>query len=114
MSKSYFTEGAKMVKVNFPKWSMDECMDIHEILLGKGYFVNTVSRCGCDGRYHDALQVQREDVPQLVEQCFRQRLVAEYQAEGHGKANIIFVYDYHASTIIDAVRRFQRNKEDLQ
>ncbi len=109
MSRSYFTEDAKLVKFNTPKWTFDECEAIHNILFEKGYFMNCVSRRACDGKYHDAWQVEREDVPRLVEQLFRQRIVAEYQPEGHGKAAIIFGYDYHASTILDAVRRFWKN-----
>lgn len=111
MSRSYLTEDAKLVKMTFPKWTFEECSIIQQTLYTKGYFTNCVSRIGCDGKYHDALQVEREDVPQLVEQLFRQRLVAEFQAEGHGKASINFVYDYSAETIIDAVRRFQNRRE---
>lgn len=111
MSRSYFTEDQKLVKFNFPKWTFDDCYTIRDTLYDKGYFVNCVSRVGADGKWHDALEVQREDVPQLVEQFFRQRLVAEYQAEGSYKASIIFSYGYAAETIIDAVSRFQKNKK---
>lgn len=111
MTQSYFTEDQKLVKYNYPKWTMDECDIIRETLGNKCYFVNCVSRIGADGEWHDALQVERADVPVLVEQLFRQRLVAEYQAEGHYKAAIIFSYDYAAETIITAVNRFQKNKE---
>ena len=110
MSEPYLTEDAKMASSPWPKWTFDECYKIREILYDKGYFINCVSRVGCDRRYHDAWQVQREDVPRLVEQLFRQRLVAEFQAEGHGLASINFCYDYHADTIISAVERFQKNK----
>ena len=111
MSKSYFTEDAKMFKAPVKRWSLEECSQIHETLYSKGYRVNCVSRVGCDRRYHDALQVEREDVPMLIEQLFRQRLVVEVQAEGKYKASINFVYDYPAETIIDACRRFQRRKK---
>ena len=111
MTESYFTEDQKMYISNFPKWNFDECYRIQEILHEKGYFMNCVSRVGCDRKNHDAWQVEREDVPRLVEQLFRQRLVVEVQAEGHGKASINFVYDYHADTIISAVKRFWRNKK---
>ncbi len=113
MTQSYFTENQKIVKYNYPKWSMEECDLIRETLCSKGYFTNCVSRIGADGKWHDALQVERADVPQLVEQLFRQRLVAEYQAEGHYKAAIIFSYDYAPETIISAVNRFQKNKEGV-
>ena len=112
MTQSYFTEDQKLVKYNFPKWTMEECDIIRETLWNKGYFVNCVSRIGADGEWHDALQVEREDVPQLVEQFFRQRLVAEYQAEGSYKASIIFSYNYSAETIIASIKRFQKNKEE--
>ena len=112
MTRSYFTEDQKLLKLATPKWTWDECNVIHEILFSKGYFVNCVSRVACDRKSHDSLQVERDDVPQLVEQLFRQRLVAEVQAEGSYKASIIFGYDYHASTIIDAVNRFQKNKRN--
>ena len=110
MSKAYLNEEAKLAVTNFPKWSFDDCYKIREILYDKGYFINCVSRMGCDRKYHDSWQVQRGDVPQIIEQLFRQRLVVEVQAEGSYKAAITFVYDYHASTIIDAVSRFQKNK----
>ena len=110
MSRSYFTEDQKLVKFNFPKWTFDECYTIRDILYDKGYFINCVSRVACDGRTHDAWQVQRADVPQLIEELFRQRLVVEVQAEGSYKAGIIFGYDYAAETIITAVKRFRNNK----
>lgn len=111
MNRSYLTEDAKLIKMVFPRWSAKDCETIRETLYTKGYFTNCVLRIGSDGKYHDALQVEREDVPQLVEQLFRQRLVAEYQAEGNYKASINFVYDYAAETIIDAVRRFQNRRD---
>lgn len=109
MTESYFTEDQKMYTSNFPKWNFDECYLIQEILMDKGYPMNCVTRVGCDRKWHDAWQVQRADVPRLIEQLFRQRLAVEVQAEGHGKASINFVYDYHPDTIIAAVRRFWRN-----
>ena len=54
--------------------------------------------------------MERADVPQLVEQLFRQRLVAEFQAEGKYHAAIIFSHDFAAETSINAVSRFQKNK----
>ena len=111
MTRSYFTEDAKMFKASTPRWSLQDCETIHKLLTEKGYITNCVSRVGCDRKYHDALQVQRTDIPFLIEQCFRQRLVVEVQAEGHGKASINFVYDYDAVTIIDAIQRFQRRKQ---
>lgn len=112
MSKSYFTEDAKMVTFKTPAWTFEECSLIHEILCEKGYNMNCVSRIGYDGKMKEAWQVARKDVPRLVEQLFRQRIVAEFQAEGHGKAAIIFGYAYAADTIIEAVGRFQKNKEE--
>ena len=108
--EAYFTENAKMAYTSFPKWTMEDCMKMENILYDKGYYIHTVSRVGCDRKYHDAWQVNREDVPRLIEQLFRQRIAVEVQAEGHGKASINFVYDYHADTIISAVKRFWRNK----
>ena len=112
MSRSYFTEDAKLVRFKTPRWTFEDCETIHNILAEKGYFMNCVSRMACDGKWHDSWQVARKDVPRLVEQLFRQRLVAEFQTEGHGKASIIFGYDFPAETIIDAVSRFQKNKEE--
>lgn len=113
MSRAYHTENQKLVSLaNVEKWSWDDCFEIRDLLNDKGYFVNCVSRIGADKKWHDALQVYRADVPRLVEQCFRQRLVAEFQAEGHGMASIIFSYDYAAETIISCVSRFQKNKEE--
>lgn len=111
MTKAYFTEDQKLVKFHTSRWTWDEQDTIQNILREKGYNVNCVSRIACDGESHDAWQVDRDDIPQLVEELFRQRLVAEFQAEGHGKAGIIFGYDFHADTIIDAVSRFRRNKK---
>ena len=98
-----------MFKAPIARWSLEECSYIQETLSEKGYFVNCVSRIGSDRKYHDALEVEREDMPQFIEQCFRQRLVVEVQAEGHGKASVNFVYDNPARQIITAVRRFQKN-----
>lgn len=112
MTESYFTEDAKMAVTNFPKWNFDECCTIQEILIGKGYLVNIVSRVGCDRKYHDAWECNRKDVPRLVEQLFRQRFTVEVQAEGHGKASINFVYDYAAESVISAVKRFQKNNNE--
>ena len=111
-SQAYLTEDAKMYISKFPKWTFDECCIIQEILLEKGYPMNCVSRVGCDRKYHDAWMVERKDIPRLVEQLFRQRIVVEVQAEGHGKASINFVYDYAAESIIEAVGRFQKNNGD--
>lgn len=111
MSRPYLTEDAKMFQAPREAWTLEECCMIQEILYSKGYLVNCVSRVGCDRRYHDAWQVEREDIPQLIEQLFRQRLVVEVQAEGKYKASINFVYDYYAETILDAVRRFQKNNK---
>ena len=111
MSRPYFTEDEKMAYSPFPKWTFRECLKISEILHEKGYLINCVSRVGCDRRYHDAWQVERKDMPRLIEQLFRQRITVEVQAEGHGKASITFAYDYSAKTIIEAVGRFQNNKE---
>lgn len=111
MSRSYFTEDQKMFYSSFPKWTWEEQDTIREILAEKGYIVNIVSRIGCDRKSHDAWQVQREDVPMLIEQLFRQRITVEVQAEGSYKASINFCYDYSAAQIIDAVSRFQKNRE---
>lgn len=112
MSEPYFTEDMKLVKVHFPKWTLSECMIMHHILKEKGYVMNCVSRIGCDGKYHDAWEVERADVPRLIEQLFRQRITVEVQAEGHGKASINFVYDYAAETILSACKRFWKNNRE--
>lgn len=110
MSRAYFTEDEKMVASPWPRWTSKECAKIQWILVEeKGYGVDIVSRIGCDRKEHDAWQVWRKDIPQLIEQLFRQRIVVEVQAEGHNKASINFVYDYSASQIIHAVKRFQKN-----
>jgi len=109
MTEPYYTEDSKMAYSPYPKWTLSECELIHRILSDKGYPVNCVSRVGCDRKYHDAWQVQRDDMPRLIEQLFRQRITVEVQAEGHGKASINFCYDYSAETIIGAVKRFQKN-----
>lgn len=114
MTEPYFTEDQKMyASDNIPKWTFDECYIIQEVLLQKGYLVNCVSRVGCDRKYHDAWQVERKDIPRLIEQLFRQRIAVEVQAEGHGKASINFVYDYYAETIISAVKKFQKNNREV-
>lgn len=109
-TRAYFTEDQKARKLVRVPWTGQEQDTIQLILDEKGYGMMCVSRIACDGKPHDAWQVNREDVPQLVEELFRQRIVAEFQAEGHGKAGIIFGYDYYASSIIDAVSRFRRNR----
>ena len=109
MSRSYFTEDQKLITLIREPWGMNACYTIKDILNEKGYYVNCVMRIGADGKPHDALQVEREDVPQLVEQLFRQRFTVEVQAEGNGKASINFVYDYPASVVLTAVEKFQRN-----
>ncbi len=110
MSRSYFSQDQKLVSLtNQEPWSIDDCYCITDILYGKGYFVNCVSRIGADKKWHDSWHIKREDAPKLVEQLFRQRLVAEFEAEGHDMAAVIFSYDYPAETIISAVKRFQKN-----
>ena len=111
MSRAYFTEDAKMYKSPFPAWSMESKTLMEEMLLDKGYYMHVVARVGCDRKYHDAWQVQREDVPRLIEQLFRQRIAVEVQAEGKGKASINFVYDYSETQILEAVKGFWRNKQ---
>ena len=111
MSEPYFTEDAKMGYSPYPDWTPEECETIHSILLQKGYVMNCVQRVAADRIYHDAWQVQREDVPRLIEQLFRQRFTVEVQAEGHGKAAITFPYGYSGESVISAVSRFQKNKE---
>lgn len=113
MTRSYFTEDQKMVYSPFPKWNFEEQRVIRETLIMKGFFINCVSRVGCDRKYHDAWLVERDDVPQLIEELFRQRLIVEVQAEGNYKAAINFCYDYHADTIISACRRFRNKKGDV-
>lgn len=112
MGRKYFDETAKLAKSPWPKWDIEECLLIQNILQEKDYNVQCVSRIGCDRKFHDAWQVERKDVPRLVEQLFRKRIVVEVQAEGHGKASINFVYNYKASDIIAAVKKFWKNKED--
>ena len=112
MSRSYFTEDAKLVRFKSPAWTADECYQMTENLDKKGYsIVAGVQRIGCDGKFHDSWLVWREDIPRLIEQLFRQRIVVEVQAEGHGKASINFCYDYPASQILDAIAHFWRNKK---
>jgi len=112
MSESYFTEDAKLAKSPFPAWNPEQCETIRETLLEKGYWMNNVSRLGCDRQWHDAWRVERADIPRLVEELFKRRIAVEVQAEGHGKASIIFVYDYSAEQIIDAVKRFWKNNNE--
>ena len=112
MTEAYYTENQKLLRPKRVPWTFTDCETIQAILTNKGYPANCVSRIACDRQAHDSLQVEREDMPQLIEQLFRQRLVAEVQAEGHGKAAIIFSYDYRADTIISAVNRFQHKKEE--
>ena len=110
MSLPYFTEDAKLIYSPYPTWTGKECYEIQQILKDKDYKVLCCSRIGCDRKYHDAWEVEREDIPRLIEQLFRQRITVEVQAEGHGKASINFVYDYGAKQIIRAVSKFQKNK----
>lgn len=110
MSRSYFTEDSKMIYTPYPKWSSDACMLMKELLWDKGYHVNIVARVGCDRKYHDAWQVFRGDIPRLIEQLFRQRIVVEVQAEGQGMASINFVYDYGENHILECIGKFQKNK----
>ena len=113
MSKSYFTEDAKMAYSPSPKWTWEQSNTIRRILYNRGYIINTVTRVGCDRKWHDAWLVQRKDVPRLIEQLFRQRITVEIQAEGHYESSITFVYDYPASQIIEVVSRFQRNEVEV-
>ena len=113
MGRSYFTEDAKLARSPWPKWTISECLLMEEILRKKNYHVNCgVNRIGRDHKFHDAWQVERKDIPRLIEQLFRQRIAVEVQAEGHGKASINFIYDYHAAHILDCVKKFWKNKPD--
>ena len=111
MTQAYFNEEAKLCISPWPRWSHQECKDMQVILAEKGFEIIIVSRLGCDREYHDAWRVYREDIPQLIEELFRQRIVVEVQAEGKYHASIIFVYDYKASQIMRAARKFRKNKE---
>jgi len=111
MTQAYFNESQKLTRFKRIPWSWKAQDVMREILCEKGYYINCVTRIGCDRHAHDAWQVQREDVPRLVEQLFRQRIAVEVQAEGHGKASINFVYDYHEDSIIGACHRFHKNKK---
>lgn len=110
MTEAYFTEDQKLVRFPRVAWTDDDCYTIKDILSNKGYPINCVSRLGCDRQPHDAWEIQRKDVGAIVEQLFRQRIPVEVQAEGHGKASVIFVYDNNIAQVIDAVGMFQRNK----
>ena len=37
--EAYFTEDAKMAYTSFPKWTMEDCMKMENILYDKGYYV---------------------------------------------------------------------------
>lgn len=110
MTEAYYTETEKLVRFKRVPWTWDEQDIIRDTLAEKGYYMNVVSRLGCDRQPHDAWQIDRIDTPRIIEQLFRQRLHVEVQPEGKGKAGIIFVYDNRASEIINAVNRFQKNR----
>ena len=112
MSRAYFNEAQKLVRFPRVAWTYDECFLIKDIMEGKGYNITAVSRLGCDRQPHDAWEVNRRDIPRLIEQLFRQRIPVEVQAEGKGKAAVIFVYDNSVAQIIDAVGMFQKNRRD--
>lgn len=114
MSESYFTEEDKLVRVSFPKWTNKETSEMSHIMYTKDYEVNCVQRIGCDGKLHDAWLVPRADIPMIIEQLFRKRIVVEVQAEGHYRASVNFVYDYPASQILEVCRRFHRNKKEVK
>ena len=111
MTESYYDESQKLVRFKRVPWTWTEQDLIKDILSKKGYDAHVVTRLGCDRQPHDALHVSRKDVPQLVEQLFRQRFHVEVQPEGHGMAAIIFVYDNRAGEVIERFGRFQKNKE---
>lgn len=110
MSRPYFTEDQKMYNSPYPRWTWDEITLIQKILKEKGYLVDIVTRIACDRKAHDSWRVEREDIPQLIEELFRQRITVEVQAEGGYKASLNFCYDYSAETIIEAVSKFRKNK----
>lgn len=110
MTQAYYTEDQKLLKPKRIPWDWDEQDAMRQLLHDKGYLINIVTRLGCDRQPHDAWEVQRSDIPQLIEQLFRQRIPVEVQPEGHGKASIIFVYDHSGDSVVSAVYRFQRNK----
>lgn len=109
MTQEYLDETAKLAQSPWPSWSISESRTMHDELYAKGYWVNCVYRIGCDRKYHDAWQVERADIPRLIEQLFRHRFVVEVQAEGKGMASINFCYDYSASSVIRAVKKFWKN-----
>lgn len=110
MSKSYFTEDKKLLLSPYPRWTYEESREIETTLYKKGYVMNIVSRVGCDRKRHDAWQVPRKHIPQLIEELFRQRITVEVQAEGGLQASINFVYDYSGAQIVQAVKRFRKCK----
>ncbi len=106
------TREEKLTLPSHPFWTVDETKEIERILFKKGYHVIvTTTRLGCDRKEHDAWVVPRMDVGVIVEQLFRQRISVEVEAEGSMQAAIIFVYDYKASDIVKAVKKFHRMKE---
>lgn len=109
--KTYLDETSKLLVPEPVPWTLEECDEITNTLYSKGYEVICVTRLGCDRKFHEAWQVYREDIPRLIEQLFRQRIVVEVQAEGSYNACINFVYDHPAGIIIEAVNRFQKNKK---
>lgn len=113
MSKSYFRDYDKRTQFKYPPWTWDENHLMMDILHEKGYAMTVVARRGCDGQSHDAWLVNRKDIPRLIEQLFRQRISVEVQAEGHGKATIIFVYDYAGGHILQVAKKlWKNNRED--
>lgn len=112
MSKPYMTREDKLALPRYPFWTVDETSAIESILFKKGYhIIVTTTRLGCDCKEHDAWIVPRRDVGVIIEQLFRQRISVEVEAEGSMQAAIIFVYDYKASDILKAVKKFHRMKE---
>lgn len=112
MSKPYLTREEKLALPRYPFWTCEETDEMNHILFKKGYHVIVMTtRLGCDCKEHDAWIVPRRDVGGIIEQLFRQRIAVEVEAEGSMQAAIIFVYDYKAAAILNAVKKFQKNKE---
>ncbi|DBA59570.1 TPA_asm: hypothetical protein CBHJFHIM_00009 [Methanobrevibacter gottschalkii virus vir075] len=110
MSKAYMTDFDKVmlndgIKGNKCSWSMSDMDNVISAFDEKGYLVSVLSRLDSHAVMHDALIVNRYDIPIILEYLFQQRICVEVEAEGREEVSLIFVYNTPVEVLLDNIKK---------